>query len=245
VDYSGVFSQLASYTANNTYGIDSASATAGMHLWSTAGGGPRTTITVELTGVAVDSLTFAAHLHSQPCAQEDGGGGYRNDPSLGVSAENTNWPTVTCTGNVCTTETTTLWHPRDADLASGLSINIHDTPAAASGAGARWLCVDLAVSAASGNVTLGSGPGVSGGVSVVPVADTTPSTETDTPVAAAEDGGDDNDDDFTFGQVVGIIAGALVVVALLVAVAQRQWIGNGCPAAGPSDTAAAAEVSAV
>ena len=56
-------------------------------------------------------------------------------------------------------------------------------------------------------------------------------------------GGDDDayDDDFTFGQVVGIVAGALAGVAMLFAFAQRKWIGNGCPA----DAAAGAETSAV
>jgi len=140
--YTGQLTQLASYTTSNTYGIATASASASMRVWTTAAGAERTTTNVQLTGTGVDGKTFAAHVHAQPCSN-DGGGLYMYDASGPVDAVNVNIPTLTCSGTTCTGEATTMWQPTAMALASGLSIVIHDTPAAESGAGANYICANM------------------------------------------------------------------------------------------------------
>ena len=76
---------------------------------------------------------------------QNGGGHYMNDPSGLVDAVNENWPMLSCTGTLCSGEGTTMWQPTAAAIASGLSIVIHDTPSAASGSGAKYMCADLAL----------------------------------------------------------------------------------------------------
>ena len=143
--YYAPLAPLASYdAADNTYDIDATTATASMRLWSTGANHdePRTTTMVTVTGVAVDGLVFKAHLHSQPCA-EDGGGHYMNNPAGAVDADNENWPMLTCDNTTCTGEATSMWFPTADALAAGMSIVIHDTPAAESGSGSKYLCADL------------------------------------------------------------------------------------------------------
>jgi len=88
--------------------------------------------------------TFKAHLHNQPCST-DSGGHYQDPANQGVvDAVSENWPEVTCANGRCSGMASNDWVPLVADLAAGLSIAVHDTPAASSGSGSKMLCADLA-----------------------------------------------------------------------------------------------------
>ena len=88
--------------------------------------------------------TFKAHLHAAPCST--GSGGHYQDPANQgvVDAVSENWPEVTCANGRCSGMASNDWVPLVADLAAGLSIAVHDTPAASSGSGSKMLCADLA-----------------------------------------------------------------------------------------------------
>jgi hypothetical protein len=142
--YTGRFFQLASFdsVAYSDTTLAPSSAQLVVHA-------NRIEATVTFMGSAsqVGGMTFDAHLHASRCGE--GSPHYQDPDGDGlVNSVNENWPTVNCDATgACTGFASNYWAPTDAALAHGLSIIIHDTPAAraagASGSGSRWLCADL------------------------------------------------------------------------------------------------------
>ena len=89
--------------------------------------------------------TYMAHLHAQPCA-DNGGPHYQNpacSPNCPVNDVDELWlGFVVDPAGRGVMESTVLWQPTRKD-SKELSIVVHDTPNAASGAGEKMLCVDL------------------------------------------------------------------------------------------------------
>jgi len=132
--YSGDFSALSSYNGGEAY----ATALAGTAELVVGATGISTRVRVE--DASASGLVFKAHLHAAPCSA-DGGGHYQDPSNPGVvDAVGENWPKVGCASNGgCGGMATNTWMPLEADLSSGLSIVIHDTP----GSGSKMLCADL------------------------------------------------------------------------------------------------------
>lgn len=147
--YTGDIRQLESYQQLNSY---TAAGTASMTLFQEDDGAGnvvgRTTTVVSLTGTGLVGPVFQAHLHRNPCANGNGGPHYRHNP-IGEDAVNENWPYLNCNGTTrCDGTATNNWQPRAGNLATGMSIVVHDTPGADGGMGRPYLCVDLALSSA-------------------------------------------------------------------------------------------------
>jgi len=139
--YTGSFAQLASYGGA---GYSGSSGVAELQVSATG-----IMSRIQFSGPAASAgtlLTFAAHLHAAPCSQ-DGGVHYQDPSNPGVvDAMGENWPTVQCDSNgMCGGVAWNNWYPSAAALDGGLSIVIHDTPAATTGSGAKWMCADLAL----------------------------------------------------------------------------------------------------
>ena len=139
--YTGMFAQLASYTAA---GYSGSSGVAELEVSATG-----MMSRIQFRGPVASTgalLTFSAHLHAAPCSQ-DGGAHYQDPSNPGVvDAVGENWPTVQCDSNgMCGGVAWNDWAPLESALVSGLSIVIHDTPRASSGSGAKWMCADLAM----------------------------------------------------------------------------------------------------
>ena len=132
--FRGGFSQLGAYAGNG-------------YASPITGGNPTggATLTVHFPGSMFAEIfldggqplalkTFAAHLHSAPCAA--GGGGHYQDPANPgvVNAISENWPTLQCDAQGrCSGTATSEWVPAHAALDAGLSVVIHDTPNSADG----------------------------------------------------------------------------------------------------------------
>lgn len=131
--YSGSFSYLQSY-------IDSASVGYGkVKKGSASLTEPRMATKVHFHGKDAEDDIYKAHLHDDTC--ENGGGGhYNGGDGVTVDAVNENWPEVTCMDGKCNGMAWSGWHPAAGDV---FSIVVHDTPAAATGSGAKMLCADL------------------------------------------------------------------------------------------------------
>lgn len=134
--YTGDIRQLESYQQLNSY---TAAGTASMTLFQEDDGAGnvvgRTTTVVSLTGTGLVGPVFQAHLHRNPCANGNGGPHYRHNP-IGEDAVNENWPYLNCNGTTrCDGTATNNWQPRAGNLATGMSIVVHDTPGADGGMG--------------------------------------------------------------------------------------------------------------
>ncbi|MCH2170709.1 hypothetical protein MK489_07980 [Myxococcota bacterium] len=82
---------------------------------------------------------YMAHVHALPCAL-GAGGHYQDEPGGAVDAINEIWPGFTTDGTgVGRAEVVNDFTVRP----DAMSVVIHDTPNAASGAGAKMLCADL------------------------------------------------------------------------------------------------------
>ena len=98
-----------------------------------------TTVTsVSAWGLDPDA-EYKSHVHALPCAL-DAGPHYKNDPLGPVDAENEIWPGFTTDGTGVGRAVVTNDFTVRPDA---MSIVIHDTPNASSGAGAKMLCLDL------------------------------------------------------------------------------------------------------
>lgn len=116
----------------------SAGITAGYDIWGPARlkrGADWTSLKVNVKGLAPNT-TYASHLHSQACADGDGGGHYMND-SLGAAAPpNELWLTLeTNAAGRAKDSSTAPWRVLDG----ARSVVIHDTD------GSRIACADLPV----------------------------------------------------------------------------------------------------
>ena len=131
--YTGSFSYLQSYVESASVGYGKVK-----KGWASLTE-PRMATKVHFHGEdAVDGI-YKAHLHDDTCAN-DGGHHYNGGDGVTVDAVNENMPEVTCMDGKCNGMAWSGWQPAAGDVTS---IVVHDTPAAATGSGAKMLCADL------------------------------------------------------------------------------------------------------
>lgn len=99
-----------------------------------------TEVTVYVEGLA-RAATYRAHVHALPCAIAEGGGHYLFDPAITEPIEsNELWLTIETDDRGVGTARTESEHVARGDA---LSIVVHDTPNADTGAGPKLLCGDI------------------------------------------------------------------------------------------------------
>lgn len=126
----GAMSYLASFTGSSTG--------AGGRAQLVRATNETTVVSVTAWGLEADS-EYKSHVHALPCAL-NAGPHYKNDPAGPVDDQNEIWPSFTTDASgVGRAQVVADYSVRP----DAMSVVIHDTPNASSGAGAKMLCADL------------------------------------------------------------------------------------------------------